>query len=144
VVRVNPSIDTKGRTTERGRTDTRFTYSAWIKLDNEDLAPGLQGHAEFNKSGKKAAVSDAAVIHLSAGEGMVMGIRDGKADIRQVGFGRIRGELREIKSGLEPGDQVVLNPNGLEAGDQLQVANTDKLNRQTSQSHTQPRTRSGS
>lgn len=144
VVRVNPSIDTKGRTTERGRTDTRFTYSAWIKLDNEDLAPGLQGHAEFNKSGKKTAIPDAAVIHLSAGEGMVMVVRDGKASILQVELGRIRGELREIKSGLEPGDEVVLNPNGLEAGDQLQIANADKLNQQTSRSHTQPRTRSGS
>jgi HlyD family secretion protein len=144
VVRVNPSIDTKGRTTERGRTDTRFTYSAWIKLDNEDLAPGLQGHAEFTKGGKKAAVPDAAVIHLSAGEGMVMVLRDGRASILQVELGRTRGELREIKSGLKPGDQVVLNPRGLEAGDQLQVANSDKLDQQTSKSHAQLRNRSGS
>jgi HlyD family secretion protein len=143
VVRVNPSIDTKGRTTERGRTDTRFTYSAWIKLDDEDLAPGLQGHAEFNKSAKKTAVPDAAVIHLSAGEGMVMVVRDGRASVLQVELGRIRGELREVKSGLEPGEQVVLNPRGLEAGDQLQIANLDQLDQQTSQPHSLLRNRSG-
>ena len=53
-----------------------------------------------------------SVIHLSAGEGMVMILRDGCASILQVELGRTRGELREIKSGLKPGDQVVLNPRG--------------------------------
>ncbi|HEX5472120.1 MAG TPA: efflux RND transporter periplasmic adaptor subunit, partial [Lacipirellulaceae bacterium] len=72
VVRVNPSVDTQGRIAERGRTDTRFTYSAWIKLESNDLPPGLQGHAEFSKETTKAAIPDSAVIHLSAGEGMVM------------------------------------------------------------------------
>jgi HlyD family secretion protein len=144
VVRVNPSIDTKGRTTERGRTDTRFTYSAWIKLDNEDLPPGLQGHAEFNKAVKQTAVPEAAVIHLSAGEGMVMVLRDGRASILQVELGRTRGELREVKSGLKPDDQIVLNPRGLEAGDQLQVANSDNYDQQTAKPRTALRNRSGS
>ncbi|HVT29586.1 MAG TPA: efflux RND transporter periplasmic adaptor subunit [Lacipirellulaceae bacterium] len=125
VVRVNPSVDTQGRVGERGRTDTRFTYSAWVKLEGDDLPPGLQGHAEFSKDTTKAAIPDSAVMHLSAGEGMVMVVRDGRALVLQVELGRARGELREIKSGLEPTDQVVLDPRGLEAGDLLQVANTE-------------------
>ena len=144
VMRVNPSIDTQGRVTERGRTDTRFTYSAWIKLDSDQLAPGLQGHAEFSSEAKKAAVPDSAVIHLSAGEGMVMVLRDGRASILQVELGRTRGELREIKSGLNADDQIVLNPRGLEAGDQLQVANSVQFDQKTSEQRTSLRTRSGS
>ncbi len=125
VVRVNPSVDTQGRVGERGRTNTRFTYSAWIKLESDDLPPGLQGHVEFSKETRKAAIPDSAVIHLSAGEGMVMVLRDGRASILQVELGRTRGELREVRSGLESTEQVVLDPRGLEAGDLLQAANSE-------------------
>ncbi len=143
VVRVNPSVDTRGRVTERGRTDTRFTYSAWVKLESDDLPPGLQGHAEFSKEAKKTAIPDSAVIHLSAGEGMVMVVRNGRASILQVSLGRTRGELREIKSGLEPSDQVVLDPRGLEAGDLLQVSSAAN-DQQISKDRSHLRNRSGS
>lgn len=125
VIRVNPSVDTKGRIGERGRVDTRFTYSAWVKLEGDALPPGLQGHAEFHRKGTNAALPESAVIHLSGGEGMVMLIVDGRAEIRRVELGRVRGSLREIKSGVQPSDQVVLYPRGLEAGDLLSVAQVE-------------------
>ena len=73
-----------------------------------------------------------------------MVLRDGRASILQVELGRTRGELREIKSGLNADDQIVLNPRGLEAGDQLQVANSVQFDQQTSEQRTSLRTRSGS
>jgi HlyD family secretion protein len=129
VVRVNPSVDTQGRVGERGRVDTRFTYSAWIQLDDHELPPGLQGSVEFRKRVNKPAIPDSAVIHLSAGEGMVMVLQDGRAVVKRVDLGEARGVLREVKSGIGSGDQVVLRPSGLEAGDLLQPANsvTDNL-----------------
>lgn len=67
VIRVNPSVDTNGRVVERGRVDTRFTYSAWVRLDNVNLPPGLQGHVEFRKDIKRQVIPESAVIHLSGG-----------------------------------------------------------------------------
>jgi HlyD family secretion protein len=119
VIRINPSIDVHGTPAERGRVDTRFTYSAWIDVMNKDLPPGLQGNVEFRSEQSQATLPDSAVIHLSGGEGMVMTVRDGKAAMAKVQTGPARDGLREIKSGLLADDQVVLHPLGIEAGDLL-------------------------
>jgi HlyD family secretion protein len=119
VVQVNPSIDTRGVVAERGRIDTRFTYSAWIKLEGVSLPPGLQGHVEIRKEVAKPAVPESAVIHLSGGEGMALVLREGRANVTKVELGPTRGPWREVRSGVEAGDQIVLYPLGLKADDQL-------------------------
>jgi hypothetical protein len=55
---------------------------------------------------------------------MVMVLQDGRAVVKRVDLGEARGVLREVKSGIGSGDQVVLRPSGLEAGDLLQPANS--------------------
>ena len=125
VIRVNPSIDTRGTASDRGRVDTRFTYSAWVKLDNNDLPPGMQGHVEFHKQLTHPSLPESAVIHLSGGEGMVMIIRNGRAVINRVELGAVRDGLREVKSGLYPSDQVVQHPLGLQGGDLLRPSGND-------------------
>lgn len=120
VIQVNPTIDTRSVSVERGRIDTRFTYSAWVKLDGEEVPPGLQGHIEFRKEVTRPSIPESAVIHLSGGEGMVMVIRNGRAAIVRVELGSARGPAREVKAGLAPGDEVVLHPLGLKADDLLE------------------------
>jgi HlyD family secretion protein len=122
VIRVNPSIDTRGVVAERGRIDTRFTYSAWVELEGEEVPPGLQGHVEFRKEITRPSVPESAVIHLSGGEGMVMVVRDGRAAMARVELGPARGAMREVKHGLAPGDEVVLHPLGLKADDLVEPA----------------------
>ena len=117
VIRVNPSVDAHGQDGGKGRVDTRFTYAAWIKMDEGDMPVGLQGNAEFRKELSLTMIPESAVIHLSGGEGMVMLVRDNRTVMKRVELGRQRGELREVKSGLYSGDQVVLKPMGLEADD---------------------------
>lgn len=119
VIRVNPTIDTRGVVVERGRVDTRFTYSAWVQLDGEDAPPGLQGHVEFRKEAAHPSIPESAIIHFSGGEGMVMVIRDGRAAMARVELGPVRGPAREVKSGLAEGDEVVLHPLGLRVNDLL-------------------------
>ena len=125
VIRVNPSVDTQGQATARGRVDTRFTYSAWIELDQGDLPAGLQGNVEFRKEVALSMIPESSVIHLSSGEGMVMVVRNGRTAINRVELGLTHGPLREVKSGLRVGDQVVLNPMGLEVNDLVDAIQTN-------------------
>lgn len=127
VIRVNPTIDTHGVAAERGRTDTRFTYSAWVKLDGEEVPPGLQGHIEFRKEVTRPSIPESAIIHLSGGEGMVMIIRDGRAAMARVELGPSRGPSREVKAGLAPGDEVVLHPLGLQVDDLLEPTDSEQM-----------------
>ena len=85
------------------------------------MAPGLQGYVQFDQGRKSMVIPESAVIHLSAGEGMVMLAESGKAVVRKVKLGRTFDSQREVLEGLALGDRVVLSPKSLNPGDKLET-----------------------
>lgn len=121
VIRLNPTVRSPQSGFGKVGADRQYTYSAWVKIDDLAMPPGLQGYVEFTPSRTVAIVPESAVTHLSAGEGMVVIVRSNRAAIRKVKLGRIRDNQREIMGGLKVGERVVINPKALKSGDLLKV-----------------------
>lgn len=117
VTQVNPTVETADYLPGKVGVDRQYTYSVWIAVDGVDLAPGLQGYVHFGQRRAALAIPENAVVHLSGGEGMVMALVGGEAVVRPVRLGRVFDNQREVLGGLQPGDQVILNPRGLNPGD---------------------------
>ncbi len=120
VIRLNPTVETNPTQGKAG-ANRQFTYSVWIKVQNLEMAPGLQGYVQFDQGRKSMVIPESAVIHLSAGEGMVMLAESGKAVVRKVKLGRVFDSQREVLEGLALGDRVVLSPSSLNPGDRLET-----------------------
>jgi HlyD family secretion protein len=120
VIRLNPTVETNPTQGKAG-ANRQFTYSVWIKVQDLEMAPGLQGYVQFDQGKKSMAIPESAVIHLSAGEGMVMLAESGRAVIRKVKLGRTVDGQREVLGGLTLGDRVVISPTPLNAGDKLET-----------------------
>lgn len=69
----------------------------------------------------RLAVHQAALIEMKD-KTLVYRIEDNKAREMMVATGGKLGDMREIKSGLKPGDRVVLKPRGLQDGARIKVA----------------------
>ncbi|MBE9065504.1 efflux RND transporter periplasmic adaptor subunit [Leptolyngbya cf. ectocarpi LEGE 11479] len=119
VIRVNPAVETEGFRLGKVSINRQYTYSVWVKVDNLKMSPGLQGFVAFNPKQDIIQVPERAVTHLSGGDGMVMVIENGQAVVRQVEMGQRFDNTREIISGLEVGEQVVLDPRVLQPGDRV-------------------------
>lgn len=119
VVRLNPTVQTDASDQGNIGADRQYTYSAWVKIEGLEMPPGLQGYAEFGQASDRVVVPESAVTHLSAGEGMVMVAEADQAVVKRVGLGRVVDGQREILTGLQEGEQVVLFPRALNPGDQL-------------------------
>ena len=121
VTQVNPTVESTIGSAPKVGLDRRYTYSAWIKLDDLRITPGLQGYAEFARSQASVVIPESAVIHLSSREGMVLRVRDDRVDVRKVELGRTRGGSREVLGGLEPGQAVALHPRALRPSDRVRA-----------------------
>nr|WP_250565417.1 efflux RND transporter periplasmic adaptor subunit [Adonisia turfae] len=119
VVRINPAVETEGFRLGKVSINRQYTYSVWIKVEGLPMSPGLQGFAAFNSSQRAVQVPERAITHISEGEAMVMVIESGQAVVRQVGVGQRFDNSREIISGLEIGEQVILDPRVLQPGDRV-------------------------
>jgi HlyD family secretion protein len=119
VVRLNPTVETED-SKNKGRSNRQYTYSAWVKVDGLQMTPGLQGFVEFDRGNKYLMIPESAVTHLSAGEGMVMVIKSGKATLKKVKLGRIFDNQREVLKGLTSDEHVVISPRALNPGDNLE------------------------
>jgi HlyD family secretion protein len=120
VIRLNPTVETNPTPGNAG-VNRQFTYSVWIRVQNLEMAPGLQGYVQFDKGRKSTVIPESSVMHLSAGEGMVMLADSGKAVVRKVKLGRVFDGQREVLDGLALGDRVVLSPSSLVPGDKLET-----------------------
>lgn len=120
VIRINPTVETNPTPGKAG-VNRQFTYSVWIRVQDLEMAPGLQGYVQFDQGRTSMVVPESAVIHLSAGEGMVMLAESGKAVVRKVKLGRTFDSQREVLDGLALGDRVVLSPSPLNPGDKLET-----------------------
>ncbi|OYQ64816.1 hypothetical protein B9G53_10000 [Pseudanabaena sp. SR411] len=121
VIRLNPTVETNPTPGKAG-VNRQFTYSVWIRVQDLEMAPGLQGYVQFDQGRTSMVVPESAVIHLSAGEGMVMLAESGKAVVRKVKLGRTFDSQREVLDGLALGDRVVLSPSPLNPGDKLETS----------------------
>lgn len=120
VIRLNPTVETNPTPGNAG-VNRQFTYSVWIRVQDLEMAPGLQGYVQFDQGRTSMVIPESAVIHLSAGEGMVMLAESGKAVVRKVKLGRTFDSQREVLDGLALGDRVVLSPRPLNPGDKLET-----------------------
>ncbi|GEM_PF-792645 len=118
VIQLNPTVATDTAQPKVG-VDRQYTYSVWVAVNDLQMPPGLQGYVQFAQNQSNLVVPESSVTHLSAGEGMVMVSEGNKAVVKKVKLGRTVDNQREVLEGLQPGEQVVLYPTGLNPGDVL-------------------------
>ncbi len=84
-----------------------------IDIPNPDgaLAPGIYCTVEFHIPRKTPSLSVPADAIIFNRNGMqVAVVNNGKAEVRKVGVKRDLGTRVEVDTGIEAGDQVILNP----------------------------------
>lgn len=101
VTLVYPAIDAATRT---------FTTEITIPNGNMKLRAGMFSRVSLNFGQVEAVmISDVAIQkQIGSNERFVYVIKDGKANRRTVETGRLVGELIEIRSGLQAGEEVVV------------------------------------
>ena len=124
VVKVNPTIETEATEQRKVGTDRQYTYSVWVKVEDLQMPPGLQGYVQFGKTKTALTLPENSLLHLSGGEGMVMVMAKDKAVPRSVTVGPLLDNRREVVSGLQLGEKVILNPQALQPGDLVKDAGT--------------------
>ena len=128
VVRNSDSIDPQTR-----------TLNVEVDIDNTSgkIMPGAYAFVHFNLSSQKSASQrDAEAESLTVpantllfrAEGLRAAVvRDGKALLIPVQIGRDYGSTVEIISGLQPSDEVIVNPSdSLESGMRVQIASAQQ------------------
>lgn len=121
VIQLNPTVETDAPRSGKVGVNRQYTYSVWIQIDELQMPPGLQGYAQFEQSPTSLVIPETSFTLLSAGEGMVMVVEEGKAVVRKVKGGRKFDNQREVLAGLKVGEQVVLYPRAINNGDRLKI-----------------------
>jgi HlyD family secretion protein len=119
-IRINPTVETNATPQGKVGVNRQYTYSVWIRIEQLEMPPGLQGFVQFEQGRKSLLIPESAVTHLSAGEGMVMVADAGLAVVKKVKLGRMFENQREVLEGLSVGDRVILSPRALNPGDKLE------------------------
>ncbi len=87
-----------------------FKVRAYLPKQTEGLYPGMFVKVAF-RVGEDSRLTAPRQALVQRGEvSGVYVVRDGKVSLRQVRPGRTEGEVVEILAGLEPGEQVALDP----------------------------------
>ncbi len=95
---------------------TSRTLLVEVDVDNTErkLLPGAYVFVHFMLPGRAQSVTVPANALLFRSEGLRVGVvRDGKAVLVPITIGRDYGDRLEVLSGLQPSDQVILNPSEL-------------------------------
>jgi len=107
IVRLSPTIALQNR---------MLVVEAEVR-NNGQLRPGAFARVEIiTDEHRSALVVPPAAIVSFAGLEKVFVVQEGKAVEKRVTTGRRTAEWVEILSGLEPGEEVVLNPGNLQPG----------------------------
>lgn len=90
--------------------------------NNGRLRPGAFAHAEIVTNDAKMAVTvpNNAIVTFAGIEKVIV-VQNGKALEKPVTTGRRSGEWTEIVSGINVGDQVVVDPGNLQSGQAVEV-----------------------
>lgn len=91
-----------------------------VPNDNEELFPGAYTQVHLLLENPNPSLSVPANVLLFRSEGAAVGVVDasGKVEIRNIKIGRDFGNTLEILGGLNPTDQIIVNPpDSLNAGD---------------------------
>jgi len=116
---VSPAIEETSRT---------LMLEAEIPNPQSQLRPGSFANAEIVVQPQdKAIVVPASAIVTFAGVDKVLVVQDGKSVEKRVNTGRRERNRIEIVSGLERGEQVIVDPGNLVGGERVSVV--DAANR---------------
>jgi RND family efflux transporter MFP subunit len=117
LVRTSNAIDPASRT---------LLVEVDVKNDDGRLLPGAYTSVHFTLPGAGRSVTIPANTLLFRKEGLQVGVlRGDKVELVPVRIGRDYGDIVEIIDGLQPGDEVVLNP-----ADSLASGTAVRVNRQ--------------
>lgn len=89
------------------------TLNVEVDVENPkgEILPGAYGFVHFDLTGAAKSMIVPANTLLFRSEGLrVALVKDGKAELVPVTIGRDYGDKVEVKSGIEPTDQVILDP----------------------------------
>jgi RND family efflux transporter MFP subunit len=89
------------------------TLRVEVDVDNADgkLLPGSYVFVHFTLPGRARSLTVPSNVLLFRSEGLRVGVvRDGTAELVPITIGRDYGDKVEVLSGLNPTDQVILNP----------------------------------
>ncbi len=114
------------RTAEAIDPATR-TLNTEVDVPNKDgkLLPGSFGQVHFatGTSVPRITIPVNAMLFRAQGPQVAVVEKDGKVHLRPISIGRDFGATLEILGGIEPSDQIVINPSdSLEDGQQVHVA----------------------
>jgi len=117
---------TVARTADAIDTGTR-TLLTEVDVPNKDgkLLPGSYGQVHFTTGNSVPRITipvNAMLFRAEGPQAAVVGA-DGKVQLHSIVIGRDYGSTIEILGGIEPTDQVIINPSdSLEAGQQVRIA----------------------
>ncbi len=117
---------TVARTADAIDTGTR-TLLTEVDVPNKDgkLLPGSYGQVHFTTGNSVPRITipvNAMLFRAEGPQAAVVGA-DGKVQLHSIVIGRDYGSTIEILGGIEPTDQVIINPSdSLEAGQQVHIA----------------------
>jgi membrane fusion protein, multidrug efflux system len=115
IARVSPAIDETNRT---------LMVEAAVPNEKGLLRPGSFANADIVlQAQEKAIVVPASALVTFAGVDKVLIVREGKSVEKRVNIGRRDGDRVEIVSGLDAGEQVIVDPGNLVGGARVSVAN---------------------
>jgi len=107
IVRLSPTITPQNR---------MLVVEAEVR-NNRQLRPGAFARVEIlTGEGRPAPVIPPNALVTFAGLEKVFVVQQGKAVEKRVTTGRRTGEWVEIRSGLEPGEEVILDPGNVQPG----------------------------
>lgn len=131
VARISPAIEETNRT---------LMVEAEVPNPQNALRPGSFARADIVvQAQEKAIVVPASAIVTFAGVDKVLVVQDGKSLEKRVNTGRKDGNRIEIVSGIELGDQIVVNPGNLVSGERVSVISAENVPPAQLQAPTSPR-----
>ena len=109
---------------------TSRTLNVEIDVDNAkgEILPGAYGFVHFSLAGAAKSLIIPANTLLFRSEGLRVGVvRDGKAELVPITINRDYGDKVEVLTGLQPADQVILDPSdSLVSGTPVRVEDRKK------------------
>jgi RND family efflux transporter MFP subunit len=119
VARISPAIEETNRT---------LMVEAQVPNPQSALRPGSFARADIVMQAQdKAIVVPTSAIVTFAGVDKVIVVREGKSLEKRVNIGRRDGARVEIVSGLDAGEQVIVNPGNLVSGERVSIVSAENV-----------------